>query len=82
MRRLLLPQALQLPLFVFHGTETFVVKHMSVSHSVAVLAGKDSTSAFPLRYETDGVSVNGVGVNRFGENDNDPVEILPVEVLL
>ena len=47
-----------------------------------VLAGKDSASEFTLRYEPDVVSVNGVGVDRFGANDNDPVEILPVELIL
>ena len=54
---------------------------MNASDSVVVLA-EDSASELTLRYEPDGVSVNGVGVDRFGANDNDPVEILPVEVLL
>ena len=47
-----------------------------------MVLAEDSASELTLRYEPDGVSVNGVGVDRFGANDNDPVEILPVEVLL
>ena len=65
--------------FVFQGTEDFVVKCMSVLHSVVILGGKDPTSELSWRYGVDGVCANDVGVVRFDGND---IEILPIEVSL